>query len=73
MEQLIELDDDVPELEEELYIPKSCLTAGQVVNLLRRMLHSLNPFYIDLAEHTAFCAIKIFELAKSKKKFEPRH
>lgn len=67
MEQLIELDDDVPELEEELYIPKSCLTAGQVVNLLRRMLHSVNPFYIDLAEHTAFCAIKIFELAKSKK------
>lgn len=51
-----------------LYIPKSTLTAGQVINLIRRMLREINPVYIDLAERTAYCAIKIFDYARVKNK-----
>lgn len=51
-----------------LYIPKSTLTAGQVLNLLRRMLREMNPVYIDLAERTAFCAVKIYDYARVKNK-----
>lgn len=47
-----------------LYIPKSCLDAGQIIKILRRMLRDMNPKYIDLAERTAYCAIKLFDYAK---------
>lgn len=53
-----------------LYIPKSKLTAGQVVNILRRMLREINPVYIDLAEHTAFCAIKVYDYARLRNKMD---
>lgn len=51
------------EIQRQLYIPKCTLTAGQIVNLLRRMLREINPVYIDLAEKTAFCAIKVYDYA----------
>lgn len=51
------------EVQRQLYIPKCTLTAGQVVNLLRRMLREINPVYIDLAERTAFCAVKVYDYA----------
>ncbi|MCR5614106.1 HD-GYP domain-containing protein [Treponema sp.] len=54
----------------QLYIPKSCLTAGQVVNILRRMLRSMNSSYIDIAERTAFCAIKLYDYAKLNSRSE---
>lgn len=62
--------DDDPQLKMErlLYIPKSSLTAGQIVNLLRRMLREINPVYIDLAERTAYCAIKVYDYARLKNK-----
>ena len=47
-----------------LYIPKSCLDAGQIIKILRRMLRDMNPKYIDLAERTAYCSIKLFDYAK---------
>lgn len=62
------LDEDIAEpLEADdasdltLYIPKLKLSAGQILNLHRRMLSDIDPLYIDLAERTAFCAIKIFD------------
>ena len=47
-----------------LYIPKSCLDAGQIIKIIRRMLRDMNPKYIDLAERTAYCSIKLFDYAK---------
>lgn len=63
---------DVEYLEQEnfkqIYIPKSFLSAGQVVNILRRMFNLINPYYIDLAERTAFCSIKLFDYIKMNNK-----
>lgn len=65
---------EVEYLEEDiskyLYIPKSSLGSGQIVNILRRMLYLINPTYIELAERTAFCSIRLFDYARINNKYE---
>lgn len=65
--EAIDSEQDVDK-EKFLYLPKSKLSAGQVINIIRRMLREVNSSYIDLAERTAFCAIKIYDYALLKNK-----
>ena len=58
------------ELGKTLYIPKSCLDAGQIIKILRRMLRDMNPKYIDIAERTAYCSVKLFDYLKLHGKLE---
>ncbi|MBP5403250.1 MAG: HD domain-containing protein [Treponema sp.] len=53
-----------------LYIPKSCVDAGQIIKILRRMLRCMDSKYIDLAERTAFCSIKLFDYIKLANKID---
>lgn len=70
VEELSEEDSLLIDPKHKLYIPKLCLDAGQVVNILRRMLKSINHSYIEIAEVTSFFAIKIFDYAKLNNKID---
>ncbi|MBQ0162694.1 MAG: HD domain-containing protein [Treponema sp.] len=83
-ESLDLLEDELTSLEEEveslepiedelgktLYIPKSCLDAGQIIKILRRMLRDMSPKYIDIAERTAYCSVKLFDYLKLHDKLD---
>lgn len=64
LETLEPVEDEVLDLDAELYIPQNLLSAGQILILERRILRNIDPLFIDIAEKTAFCAMKIFEYAK---------